>query len=345
MTQIELLGVSKHFGTVAALRGVNVSIKSSEIFGILGPSGCGKSTLLKLISGLDRPTEGDILFDGRSVLDVLPRDRKTRLMHQSKPLYLDKTVFKNIAFGLRIKGLLKQTTNARVREIAALLRVEHLLDRYPNELSGGEQQRVSLAGVLAVEPDVTLLDEPLSNLDQRLRDDMRFELKQLLQSRGATVIYVTHDQLEALNLCDRVAIMNEGCIEQIDTPSEVYRHPESVFVARFIGLPSMSFVDGAMWPTGIPLGNADRNDILVGFRAEDITVSSSNKNGIAGEIVQRQSMGREDLLYILLAEFPEPITALCKLSHRFGIGDHVMVGLPAPKKLHVFRKSTGKKYN
>ncbi|MDP8960481.1 MAG: ABC transporter ATP-binding protein [Actinomycetota bacterium] len=253
---VEVRGLKKHFngGTVPAVDGVDLATREGEYLVLLGPSGCGKTTLLRTIAGLEEPTEGDVLIGGNVVNGLPPRARQIAMVFQSYALYPHKTVLENIAFPLKASKLGKDQRGERASWAAELLGIGHLLDRKPRHLSGGERQRVALARALVREPSVFLLDEPLSNLDAKLRAVARDELKQFQQRIGTTTIYVTHDQAEAMGLGDRIAVMDQGRIRQVDSPREVYSDPADTFVATFLGSPPMNLVD--------------REDHVLGFRPE-----------------------------------------------------------------------------
>jgi multiple sugar transport system ATP-binding protein len=246
MARVELRDIVKRFGRVIAVDHVSLEIGDGEFFTLLGPSGCGKTTTLRIIAGLEFPDEGDVLIDGRVVTNLHPRDRDVAMVFQNYALYPHMTVFENIAFPLEARrrelGLTKDDIRKRVVEVAKFLGIEELLDRYPSQLSGGQQQRVALARALVRKPKVWLLDEPLSNLDAKLRVLMRGELKKLQRALNITTIYVTHDQVEAMSMSDRVAVMNRGRVLQVDNPDNLYSRPQDVFVATFIGSPPMNMI-------------------------------------------------------------------------------------------------------
>ncbi|MEM0379964.1 MAG: ABC transporter ATP-binding protein [Desulfurococcaceae archaeon] len=246
MARVELRNVVKKFGKIIAVDHVNLDIRSGEFFTLLGPSGCGKTTILRLIAGLEIPDEGEILIDNRVVNDLHPRDRDVAMVFQNYALYPHMTVYENIAFPLIVRKkqlkLSKEDIHKRVVEIARFLGIEELLDRYPSQLSGGQQQRVALARALVRKPKVWLLDEPLSNLDAKLRIFMRSELKKIQKQLGITTIYVTHDQVEAMSMADRIAVLNKGRVLQIGVPDELYSKPHNTFVATFIGAPPMNLI-------------------------------------------------------------------------------------------------------
>jgi iron(III) transport system ATP-binding protein len=235
MTSMRLEHISKTFGATVALDEINLSIAAGELFFLLGPSGCGKSTLLRLIAGLYEPTAGRIFFNDRDVTSLGTESRSAVMVFQSYALWPHMTVRENVRFGLQVRKLSRDEQDRRIAEVLDLVRLRELADRKPNQLSGGQQQRVALARALAVRPNCLLLDEPLSNLDAQLRQQMRSEIRRICKSQRLTTIYVTHDQKEALSVADRIAVMNVGRIAQIGTPAELYHHPQSPFVASFIG--------------------------------------------------------------------------------------------------------------
>ena len=243
MATVEARRISKHFDEVCAVDGIDLIAKEGEFLVLLGPSGCGKTTLMRLIAGLEQPTSGEILLDGAVVNDLPPRARNIAMVFQSYALYPHLTVEKNISFPLRAVGMERGETRKKVEWAAKMFGIERFLDRKPRQLSGGERQRVALARAVVREPVVFLLDEPLSNLDAKLRNSARDELKQFQDQLGTTTIYVTHDQAEAMGLGDRIAVLNQGKVIQIGTPQEIYGHPMDIFVATFIGSPPMNLVE------------------------------------------------------------------------------------------------------
>ncbi len=254
MATVETRGIVKYYGDVPAVNGVDLVTKEGEFLVLLGPSGCGKTTLLRMIAGLETPTAGELLIGGEAVNDLPPRARKIAMVFQSYALYPHMSVFKNIAFPLKAQGVDRAAIPQKVEWAASLFGIGHLLQRKPRQLSGGERQRVALARALVREPAVFLLDEPLSNLDAQLRASARDELQQFQRRIGTTTIYVTHDQVEAMGLGDRIAVMKSGKVRQIGTPHEIYREPADTFVAAFVGSPPMNLVE--------------RPGCLVGFRPE-----------------------------------------------------------------------------
>ena len=250
---LEIRGATKSFGRVQVLHETDIAVEEGEFLVLVGPSGCGKSTLLNMIAGLEEVTSGDIAIRGRSMSGVRPADRNIAMVFQSYALYPNMTVRGNIAFGLEMHGVPKAERERRIAEVAELLQIGPLLDRRPGQLSGGQRQRVAMGRALVRDPDVFLFDEPLSNLDAKLRVDMRTEIKKLHAKLGRTIIYVTHDQIEALTLSTRIVVMHGGHVQQVGTPKEVYDDPANMFVAGFMGSPSMNlFPPGWRWPTAWP---------------------------------------------------------------------------------------------
>ena len=244
MARIELCNLHKAFGAVVAVRNLNIAIEDGEFVVFVGPSGCGKTTTLRMIAGFEDPTAGEIRIDGRVVNDLEPRDRGLGMVFQSHALFPHKTVAQNIEFGLRMKRVPAQERAKRVREVADMVRIGHLLDKMPSQCSGGESQRVALARTLVTNPSTFLLDEPLSSLDAKLRRELRAECDRLHEELKRTFIYVTHDQEEAMTLADRIVVMRAGEIEQVGSPMEIYSNPASYFVADFFGSPSMNLIAG-----------------------------------------------------------------------------------------------------
>ncbi len=288
MARVEIRGISKLFGEVRAVDHVDIETVEGEFLVLLGPSGCGKTTLLRMIAGIEVPTGGDILIDERVVTNLPPRMRNIAMVFQSYALYPHMTVYRNIAFPLRTRGVDRSTIKEKVEWAAGMFGIERLLDRKPRELSGGERQRVALARAMVREPSVFLLDEPLSNLDAILRASAREELRQFQKRVGVTTIYVTHDQVEAMGLGDRIVVMNKGSIHQVGTPMEIYHWPADTFVATFLGSPPMNLLG--------------EDDTLTGFRPETF-LPAEFVNGGDGvvtypfDVMWTEYLGAERLVY------------------------------------------------
>src|SRR4051812_2697440 len=242
MAHVELRSITKRYDHLTAVNNLSLEVKDREFVVFLGPSGCGKTTTLRSVAGLEHPEEGDILIDGRRVNHLSPADRDIAMVFQFYALYPHMSVYDNMAFPLRAVKMAKSELDQRVRDVAKVLHVEHLLQRRPGNLSGGEMQRVAIGRAMVRRPKVFLMDEPLTNLDAKLRSEMRAELKRLQNDIGATTVYVTHDQLEAMSMGDRIAVMSQGLLQQMGTPGDVYDHPKNLFVAGFIGSPAMNFL-------------------------------------------------------------------------------------------------------
>ena len=289
MGKLIINGVTKSYGAVNVLKDINLEIDDGEFLVLVGPSGCGKSTLLSIIAGLDRQTSGDIRIDDRSVSDLEPKERDIAMVFQSYALYPAMTVEKNIGFSLAMRGVPKAERRKRVQKVASLLQIEHLLSRRPANLSSGQRQRVAMGRALVREPSVFLFDEPLSNLDAKLRVEMRTEIKKLHRRLGTTIVYVTHDQIEAMTMATRIAVMKDGIIQQFGTPAEIYEHPVNTFVATFMGSPAMNLipvtvrdkriVTGEGTILDLPIDGLDHisleQKLLLGVRPEWISVGKS----------------------------------------------------------------------
>ncbi len=246
MASLEIRNVTKKFGEVVVLDGIDIAIEDGEFLVLVGPSGCGKSTLLNIVAGLETETSGEIAIDGRLVNDVHPKDRDIAMVFQSYALYPNMTVRKNITFGLEVRKVPRDRIDDAVARVSDLLQIQPLLDRKPSQLSGGQRQRVAMGRALVRDPSIFLFDEPLSNLDAKLRVEMRIEMKKLHHRLGTTIVYVTHDQTEAMNLATRIAVLDGGGIQQVGPPQYLYDHPDNLFVAGFIGSPAMNFLPGCL---------------------------------------------------------------------------------------------------
>jgi multiple sugar transport system ATP-binding protein len=333
MADVRFESVRKTFGKVVAVDDVDLEVADGDFVVLLGPSGCGKTTLLRCLAGLEKVDNGRVLIGGRDATDLPPRRRRIAMVFQSYAVFPHLNVFKNIAFGLRMQKEKKAAIRERVEGAAKLLHIEDLLDRYPSQISGGQRQRVAVARAIATKADVLLMDEPLSNLDALLRMEMRAELKALLRQLGSTTIYVTHDQVEALSMGDRIAVMNAGRIVQLDTPLAVYDHPADTFVGGFVGTPPMNFLAAEISPDGagpvvnlsggsFPLGTSAAalagRKLVLGIRAESIEVEQQPGEGlIEATVIVVEPLGSHNLLTVKSGEdllkvstsarlFPEP---------------------------------------
>ncbi|MDK4737197.1 ABC transporter ATP-binding protein, partial [Rhizobium sp. CNPSo 3490] len=246
MAFLEISGLRKRFGAVDILKGIDLELEKGGFLVLVGPSGCGKSTLLNTIAGLETITSGDIRIDGRAVNGLHPSKRDIAMVFQSYALYPNMTVAGNIAFGMEMRGVPQEERKQAIDKVAKVLQIGHLLDRKPSQLSGGQRQRVAMGRALVRDPKLFLFDEPLSNLDAKLRVDMRIEIKRLHQATGKTIVYVTHDQIEAMTLATRIAVMKDGIVQQFGTPAEIYNNPANMFVADFMGSPAMNLVKASV---------------------------------------------------------------------------------------------------
>ena len=312
--RVTLRDLCKHFGKVHAVDSLSLEIGDADFVALLGPSGCGKTTTLLMIAGIYKPTRGHVQFDEQVVNELPPKDRNIGMVFQSYALYPHMTVFDNLTFPLMLKKTSQEEMAQRAQRVADMMDIGHLMDRKPAQLSGGQQQRVALGRALVKEPDLLLFDEPLSNLDARLRLTMRAEIKRLQMNLGITSIYVTHDQVEAMTMADRIAVMKDGILQAYSTPEELYDQPKTLFVANFIGNPPMSFIDAELVREGdeyrvrasgmdlsVPAERGQRalegstsRRVVMGIRPEDITLADDGQVG--GEIYVVEPLGRDDLL-------------------------------------------------
>lgn len=302
MTSLSLNGITKSLGGNAILKGIDLEIASGAFVVLVGPSGCGKSTLLRVISGLEKPDAGKITIDGRDVTMSEPRERNIGMVFQSYALYPHLTVRENIAFGLKLRKEPAQVVNTRVAAAAEMLALEGLLERFPKQLSGGQRQRVAMARAIAKEPSLFLFDEPLSNLDAALRNEVRVEIKRLHQRLGTTMVYVTHDQTEAMTLADVLVVLRAGVVEQIGAPLEVFARPASKFVATFLGAPAMNLFDAEV-SDGVCRGHGfqleapglTQKHVTVGVRPHDLHESSGGQFEVVAEFVEH--LGAESFVH------------------------------------------------
>jgi multiple sugar transport system ATP-binding protein len=358
MATVKVKGLTKKFGSVVAIDDVTLEFPDRRLSVLVGPSGCGKTTLLRILAGLEEPTGGEVLVDGQAVTAIPAWDRNVAMVFQSYALYPHMTVFKNIAFPLEARRMPKAEIRERVEQTAEILGLKPLLHRHPRELSGGQMQRVAIGRAIVRKPEVFLMDEPLSNLDARLRVTMRAELKRLQQDLGVTTIYVTHDQAEAMTMADQLIVMNGGLVQQASGPEDVYNCPENVFVAGFIGSPPMNFVDGRLESNGAyfvatcftfdvppPLRPALASlpkdwPLVLGIRPEDVVVQTSEAPfAVSGSVYMSEVLGKETLVTVKCGELQ--LKAGMPTSLRSGIGDQVWLQFPA-ESLRFFDGSTSK---
>ncbi len=332
MAGVTLDHVSKVFGEVRAVNDLTIQIHDKEFLVLVGPSGCGKSTALRLIAGLEEATAGDIYIGDRRVNDVAPKDRDIAMVFQSYALYPHMTVYDNLAFGLKLRKTPKKEIDRRVKEAAEILGLGNLLARKPKQLSGGQRQRVALGRAIVREPAAFLMDEPLSNLDAALRVATRAEILKLQQQLGTTTIYVTHDQVEAMTMGDRIAVMRLGVLQQIGTPQELYTNPANLFVAGFIGSPAMNFVPGGF------LQGAGGSGQMVGFRPEHVELDGAGdavRFSAKSEVVEY--LGDEQLVHFTVRD--RSLLAKLPVESRIVPGDDLSLTIPRDK-LHVFDAET-----
>lgn len=367
MATISLQSLTKSYGKTAVIHGVDVDIADGELIVIVGPSGCGKSTLLRMVAGLEEVTNGTILINGVVVNKVEPKDRDIAMVFQTYALYPHMTVFNNMAYGLKIAKLNRAEIKHRVEAAAEILELGDLLQRKPKELSGGQRQRVAMGRAIVRKPSVFLFDEPLSNLDALLRAQMRLEIKQLQRRLGITSLYVTHDQVEAMTLADRLIVMKGGYVEQIDSPLEIYRKPASVFVAGFIGSPGMNFLQGAVSPreNKIRLTNGDalslnlpdhtsQETVTLGLRPEHLINTDKQQAQFSIKIIAVETLGADTLAHgILTAIDGDPVwvkgqprlksqRVTARLDGMVGIKEEEIIYLTIePENIHLFDDKSG----
>ncbi len=348
MAKLSLSKLTKAYNKTEVLHGIDLDVADGEFVVFVGPSGCGKSTTLRMIAGLEDITSGAITIGDRVVNNLEPKDRDIAMVFQNYAIYPHMSVRKNIAFGLRSSKLSKPEKEQRIAEVAHILDMTHLLDRKPNQLSGGQRQRVAIGRAMVRDPAVFLFDEPLSNLDAQLRTQMRLEIKKLHQRVGNTIVFVTHDQVEAMTMADRIVIMKDGHIQQVGTPADVYHKPANAFVAQFIGAPSMNMVPGTLSATGLTLDNGQRINtnlaattqrvVHVGIRPDDLTINPNALQILSGVVTVQEPLGSETLIYVD-TEIGEVIA---KADGRTppDVGTRVTLSVAA-NNLHVFDGETG----
>ncbi|ATU95950.1 sugar ABC transporter ATP-binding protein (plasmid) [Phyllobacterium zundukense] len=357
MSALELVNIRKRYGTVETLKGIDLSLASGEFLVLLGSSGCGKSTLLNIIAGLAEATDGDVHIGDRSVTGVHPKDRDIAMVFQSYALYPNMSVARNIGFGLEMRNVAAAERTQAVQKAARILQIENLLGRKPSELSGGQRQRVAIGRALVRDPQIFLFDEPLSNLDAKLRMEMRTELKRLHQMLGTTIVYVTHDQIEAMTLATRIAVMRDGQIEQLAAPDEIYNRPATRYVASFVGSPPMNMLDATVADgiahidgslSSIPLPRelqesaGKARNVIVGIRPENLTLASGDDIGLAIEakVVVVELTGPE--LVVTSTIGSQRLTASLPPRSQVTVGMLQRFSIDA-SALHVFDKVTEKR--
>ena len=344
MASIELKNINKSWGQFIAVDDFNLTISDNEFLVLLGPSGCGKTTTMRMIAGLEDASSGDILIDGRRVNELEPKDRDVAMVFQSYGLYPNMNVYENIRFPLKVRGIDPKTHDARVRRASAMVELDDFLHRKPAELSGGQRQRVALARAIVREPNVFLMDEPLSNLDAKLRVSTRAQIKNLSHELAVTTIYVTHDQIEAMTLADRVVVMEKGVVQQVGSPTEIYDRPANTFVAGFIGNPAMNLIEGSVTGdvfmaanTKISGLNAADQNITLGFRAEDARVVD-NGGQINAPIYTLELLGDATMVTVRIGS--KLVSVRADKNFRASIDDMVSIEVPA-EICHLFDGQTG----
>jgi multiple sugar transport system ATP-binding protein len=352
MAEVAFKQVQKSFGAVQVLKQIDLTVKDGEFLVLVGPSGCGKSTLLRALAGLEGVTQGRILIDGRVVNDLPPKDRDIAMVFQNYALYPHMSVLENLTFALKLRDLKPDEIAARADQAATILGLQDLLGRYPRHLSGGQRQRVAMGRAIVRDPKVFLFDEPLSNLDAKLRVQMRAEIKALHQRLRATTVYVTHDQIEAMTMADRIVVLNGGVIEQIGAPLELYDRPRNLFVAGFIGSPAMNFIKGTIRANGrlafegasgveLPLAAApqgsDGRAAVYGVRPEHFVIAD---DGADAQVQVIEPTGSE--LQVMAKLGDDDIIAVFRERHAFKPGDKIRLK-PDPRVVHLFDEPTGQR--
>ena len=349
MAGLILNNIQKNFGKIKVLHGIDMEVSDGEFIVIVGPSGCGKSTLLRMIAGLENVTSGEILIDNVLVNNKEPMDRNIAMVFQNYALYPHMSVFKNMAYGLKIAGLPKSEISERVNKAAMMLELDNLLERKPRELSGGQRQRVAMGRAIVRQPSVFLFDEPLSNLDAKLRIQMRLEIKSLQQRLGTTSLFVTHDQVEAMTLADRMLVMNEGVAEQIGSPLDVFQKPETIFAAQFIGSPAMNLIKANSDGNNLTLENGISlkcstnfmGEVLAGLRPEDLI---PNKNGeIVIQIDILEPIGASTIIHGRLKNSDIKIISMVQgLINQKAMQKELSFSI-SPDSVHLFDRKLGKR--
>ena len=352
MASVAIRDVRKAFGAVQVIHGVDIAIDDGEFVVLVGPSGCGKSTLLRMIAGLENITGGEIRIGERVVNNVPPKERDIAMVFQNYALYPHMTVADNMSFSMRLRGAPKQEIETRVKRAAEILGLTALLERFPRQLSGGQRQRVAMGRAIVRDPQVFLFDEPLSNLDAKLRVQMRTEIKELHQRLRTTTVYVTHDQIEAMTMADKIVVMHDGLVEQIGAPLALYDRPDNLFVAGFIGSPAMNFLPGKIRNNGqvafegaglrVPLERtaaADGRAVVCGVRPENFTIAD---DGAEATIQVIEPTGSE--IQVVAKLGGADVIAVFRERHQFKPGDKIRLK-PDPRLVHLFDAESGKRLN
>jgi len=345
MAEVQLRNISKRWGAFVGVDDFNLTIADREFLVLLGPSGCGKTTTMRMIAGLETATEGDILVDGKRINDLDPKDRDVAMVFQSYALYPNLDVYENIRFPLKVRKVEPATHDARVRKAAEMVELTEFLHRRPAALSGGQRQRVALARAIVRQPNVFLMDEPLSNLDAKLRVSTRAQIKNLSHELQVTTVYVTHDQIEAMTLADRVVVMNRGVVQQVGAPTEIYDHPANTFVASFIGSPAMNLMEGELRGgtfTGqnvtIPGLAGPDGKVTLGFRAEDATLAEAGE--LSGTAYSVELLG--DATMVTVKAGGGLVSVKTPKDFRARIGDAFAARI-SPEICHLFDHATGER--
>lgn len=349
MATVELKNIKKRFGREEVIHGVSIDIEDGEFIVIVGPSGCGKSTLLRMVAGLETVSEGDVAIGGTRVNELEPMDRDIAMVFQNYALYPHMSVRQNMAYSLKIARVEKPEIERKVDEAAKLLQLEPYLDRKPKQLSGGQRQRVAMGRAIVREPAVFLFDEPLSNLDAKLRVQMRLEIKELQSKLGVTALYVTHDQVEAMTMADRMIVMNSGVAEQIGTPLDVYERPETLFAAQFIGSPSMNVIDGSVTEgkatlengTELECNSSHRGEVKIGIRPEHVI--ADGEGPLKLKVSFAEPLGANTLLHGRLQGSQSAFTASLPGVHQVPASAEIVSLAVLPDNLHIFDGQGGQR--
>jgi len=364
MAEVKFVNVKKAFDNNLVLNNINLEVKNGEFCVIVGPSGCGKTTLLRILAGLEDVTEGEIYIDNALVNNIPPSKREIAMVFQDYALYPHMTVKENMSFSLRLRNFPKEEIEKRVNEAAEILQIKHLLDRMPKQLSGGQRQRVAIGRAIVRHPKVFLFDEPLSNLDAKLREEMRIEILRLHQKLQTTMVYVTHDQIEAMTLASKIVVMNKGVIQQEGTPIEIYKKPQNIFVSSFIGTPTMNFIKGKITLENnktflihkekkffIPSysfpdsSKYNGREVILGIRPDDIILDDSKidkENAISARVDVVELLGPRENVYIKISDEK----TICATTHSFNIAPHTEINFSLNYlNIHIFDPETEKRIN